>query len=143
MEKVLFFASEQWLLISALAAAVWALIYLDHRSAGASLSAHALTEMVNNEQAVVIDLREKADFDQGHIVGAVNVPYSKWQSQQAAGGANELAAYKERPIVLVCKMGQHSSQVARKLKTAEYSDIYRLSGGLAEWQNAQMPLIKG
>ena len=91
---------------------------------------------------MVVDLRDKADFDAGHIVDAVNIPFSKWQSQQGQGGETELSQYKSRPLVLVCKLGQQSSHVARKLLAEDYDGIYRLSGGLAEWQNAQMPLVK-
>ncbi len=141
MEKVLLFASEQWLLITALVAALWLLAWLEQRRAGTALTSNSLTSLVNSEQAVVVDLREKAEFDAGHIVDAINIPFSKWQSQQG-GGETELGKYRARPIVLVCKMGQQSSHVARKLKAEDYAGIYRLSGGLSEWQSAQMPLVK-
>lgn len=142
MEKIIFFASEQWLLITALAAAIWSLAWFENRSAGSSITSHALTRLVNSQDAVVVDLREKADFDSGHIVDAVNLPFSKWQSQQTAGGDTELTQYKSQPIVLVCKLGQQSSHVAKKLNGAEFSSVYRLSGGVTEWQSAQMPLVK-
>ena len=142
MEKVILFASDQWLLITALVAAVWLLAWFEQRSAGTGVSSHSLTNLVNSQQAIVVDLREKADFDAGHIVDAVNISFSKWQSQQAAGGETELSQYKAQPIVLVCKLGQQSSHVARKLDAEEFNGIYRLSGGLAEWKNAQMPVVK-
>ena len=142
MEKILLFASEQWLLISAFVGALWLLAWQEQRSAGTGVSAHRLTTLVNSEDAVVVDLRDKADFDAGHIVDAVSIPFSKWQSQNTSGGETELGKYKDRPIVLVCKMGQQSSHVARKIANDDYAAVYRLSGGLAEWQSAQMPLVK-
>lgn len=142
MEKIILFASDQWLLITAFVAAIWLLAWFEQRSAGTGLSVHSLTSLVNDGKAVVVDLREKVDFDAGHIVDAVNIPFSKWQSQQGQGGETELSQYKSRPVVLVCKLGQQSSHVARKLVAEDYDGIYRLSGGLAEWQNAQMPLVK-
>lgn len=142
MEKFILFASEQWLLITALAAAVWAVAWLENRRAGISLTPHALTALVNSAGAVVVDLRDKADFDNGHIVDSISLPFSQWQSQQTAGGQTELHQHKDKPVVLVCKMGQQSSHVARKLAADEFAGIYRLGGGIAEWQSAQMPLIK-
>lgn len=94
---------------------------------------------------MVIDLREKPDFDNGHIVDAKNVPYKSIQSEltqkstESSGGS--FAPYKDKAIILVCKMGQHSSQVAKKLAEQNFN-VYRLSGGVMEWQSAQMPLVK-
>jgi rhodanese-related sulfurtransferase len=142
MEKILFFASEQWLLITALAAAVWALAWLDNRRAGNSLTPHALTTLVNGDDAIVVDLRDKTQFDGGHIVGSVNLPFTQLQSQLASGAATELDSYQQQNLVLVCQMGQQSSHLAKKLKPDNYAGVYRLAGGIGEWQNAQMPLVK-
>ena len=142
MQKFLIFVSEQWFLITLLAAAVATLAWLENRRAGKSLSTHALTALVNRDAAVVIDLRDKADFDNGHIVDAVNVPFTKWQSQHNAGDKTELQQYGDRPLVLVCKMGQQSSYVAKRIQVEGGPSVYRLAGGLTEWQGAQMPLVK-
>lgn len=142
MQKFLIFVSEQWFLITLLAAAVALLAWLENRRAGKSLSPHALTTMVNRDAAVVIDLRDKADFDNGHIVDAVNLPFSKWQLQHNAGGKTDLQQYGDKSLVLVCKMGQQSSYVAKRIQTEGAPEVYRLAGGLMEWQGAQMPLVK-
>ena len=137
MQKFLIFMSEQWLLVTALAAAVAALAWLENRRSGTSLTPHALTALINREGATIIDLRDKVDFERGHIVDAVNLPFSRWQS-----GQQGLDEYREGSLVLVCKMGQQSAHVAKKLRNSGYDNVYRLSGGVMEWQQAQMPLIK-
>ncbi|MDB2409161.1 rhodanese-like domain-containing protein [Pseudomonadales bacterium] len=142
MQKFLIFVSEQWFLITVLAATVALLAWLENRRAGKSLSTHALTALVNRDNGVVIDLRDKVDFDAGHIVDAINVPFTKWQSQHTAGGKTDLQQYGDRPLVLVCKMGQQSSYVAKRIQSEEGPAVYRLAGGLMEWQGAQMPLVK-
>ena len=142
MQKFLTFVSEEWFLITLLAAAIATLAWLENRRAGKSLSTHALTALVNRDAAVVIDLRDKVDFDKGHIVDAVNVPFSKWQSQHNAGDKTELQQYGDKPLVLVCKMGQQSSHVAKRIQVEGGPAVYRLAGGLTEWQGAQMPLVK-
>lgn len=147
MEKIILFASEQWLLITMLAAALWALVFLENKRAGTSITPQGLTSLVNSGEGVVIDLREKAEFEGGHIVDAKNVPYKSIQSQLTAKGDEASAStsafepYKDKSVVLVCKMGQHSTQVAKKLAEHNFR-VYRLGGGLMEWQNAQLPLVK-
>ena len=146
MEKIVLFASDQWLLITALAAALWGLVFLENKRAGVSVSPAMLTKMVNGGDAVVIDLREKAEFEKGHIVDAKSIPYKTIHAELAkavgdSDSSNPLENYRDKEIVLVCKMGQHSSQIAKKLAADNYK-VYRLGGGLMEWQSAQMPLVK-
>ena len=144
MEKIILFASDQWLLITALAAALWGLVFLESKRAGVSVSPAVLTKMVNENDAVIIDLREKAEFDKGHIVDAKSFPYKSVHAElgkTGEGAENPFEPYREKEVVLVCKMGQHSSQIAKKLASENFR-VYRLGGGLMEWQNAQMPLIK-
>ncbi|MBT8139211.1 MAG: rhodanese-like domain-containing protein [Gammaproteobacteria bacterium] len=143
MEKFIHFASDQWLLITALAAAIWALAWLENQRAGKPLTPNALTGMMNHEEeTVVVDLRDKAEFDEGHIVKAVNLPFGTWQSEQRDGGQTQLERYAGKPLVLVCKLGQQSSHVARRLAQDKFSGVYRLAGGISEWRGAQLPLVK-
>lgn len=130
------------MLITLLAGAVATLAWLENRRAGKSLTPHALTTLINRDEAVVIDLRDKSDYQNGHIVDAVNLPFTSWQSQNSAGGKTDLQKYDGKPIVLVCKMGQQSSHVAKRIQSEGAENVYRLAGGLMEWQNAQMPLVK-
>ncbi|MGB5324140.1 MAG: rhodanese-like domain-containing protein [Pseudomonadales bacterium] len=143
MEKFILFASNQWLLITAVAAAIWALAWLENQRAGKALTPVALTSMINrDENAVVVDLRDKTEFDEGHIVAAINLPFSTWQGEHREGGQTQLEKYAGKSLVLVCKLGQQSSHVARRLAAEKFAGVYRLSGGVAEWRGAQLPLVK-
>jgi rhodanese-related sulfurtransferase len=51
------------------------------RRGGHTLSAQQLVDQVNREGAVVVDVRDRKEFDAGHIVGAINVPYSSLDSR--------------------------------------------------------------
>ena len=51
-------------------------------------------------------------------------------------------ADKEKPVVLVCKLGQHSGAAGKKLGAKGYTQVHRLKGGIGEWQAMQMPLVK-
>ena len=46
------------------------------------------------------------------------------------------------PVVLVCKLGQHSGAAGKKLGAKGYTQVHRLKGGIGEWQAMQMPLVK-
>ena len=142
MQKFILFIGDQWILFSLLAATVALLAWFENRRSGRSLTPHALTSMLNKEDAVVLDLRDRSEFEAGHIVNSINLPFSKWQAEQAKGGASTLEAYKDKSLVLVCKLGQQSSHVAKKLQGQEFTQVCRLAGGITEWQNAQMPLVK-
>ena len=67
----------------------------------------------------------------------MNIPATKLDARLA-----ELESYRDKPLVLVCKMGQHSGAVGKKLNTQGFSRVYRMTGGMMEWGNMQLPLVK-
>lgn len=129
---------QQWPLAAGLAVCVLLLLIHESRRGGGTVSPQELANLVNKEQAAVIDLRDPADFRKGHIVDAINIPYGKVDERWS-----EFEALRERPIVLVCKMGQFSSAVGTKLLAKGFTRVHRLQGGIGEWQTSQLPLIKG
>lgn len=131
------FVLQQWPLVGALVVAVTLLILHESRRAGATVTPHQLTSLVNQQQAAVIDLRDQVDFRKGHIVDAINIPYAKLNER-----VGELDNLRERPVILVCKLGQYSSAAGKQLMQQGFKQVYRLNGGISEWQVAQLPLIK-
>jgi rhodanese-related sulfurtransferase len=132
------FIAEQWVLVSILVVLVLLFMFTENRRAGKSISAQMLGQLVNKDDAVIVDIRDSKEFRGGHIAGSINIPYANWQSRQS-----ELDKYKDKPVVLVCKMGQSAGTVAKMLNKAGFEQVYRLSGGLTEWQGSQMPVVKG
>lgn len=136
MEKIIPFVSDQWILISALIVCLYLLSFHESRRAGKSVTPQQMVNLLNQDGAVVIDLRDKAEFGKGHILNAVNIPFSKLEAEVGS------AAEKDKPLILVCKMGQHSGAAGKKLGSLGYSQVHRLKGGITEWQSMQMPLVK-
>ena len=136
MALFLEFLAQQWILVAALLAAIGMLIYHESRKAGPSLSPQQAINMVNAEQGLFLDLRDGADFKQGHIVDAVHIPSAKLGARIA-----ELEKYKERPIVLVCKMGQQAGAAGKQLRAQKFEKVYKMSGGMMEWDNLQLPTV--
>lgn len=134
---LLVFVSEQWLLVSMLAVLVSALIVVERKRAGLQLNSNEATRMINSDKAVIVDLRESKDFSSGHIVDAVNIPFAKLSDR-----AVELEKHKTKTLILVDKMGQHTGAGVKTLTALGY-DCARLQGGMMEWQNQNLPLVKG
>jgi rhodanese-related sulfurtransferase len=134
---VLEFLVQQWHLAGALAVAIILLVMHESRRGGTSVSPQQVSRLINDQQATVVDLRDPADFRKGHIVGAINIPYAKVDERW-----DELEKLREKPLILVCKMGQFSSAIGKKLTAKQFASIYRLGGGIAEWQTSQLPLVK-
>ena len=131
------FLTQQWMLVGALVVAVGMLWQHESRKSGQSLTPQQAIHLVNGEDGVFLDLRESGDFGGGHIAHAINIPATKLDGRLA-----ELEKYREKPVVLVCKMGQHSGAVGKKLQAQGYSRVYRMSGGMMEWGQQQLPLVK-
>ncbi|WP_394852332.1 rhodanese-like domain-containing protein [Staphylococcus pseudintermedius] len=77
-------------------------------------------------KAQVIDLREKADYDYGHIIGARNIPMTMFRQRYQG-------LRKDQPIYLVDANGIASYRAARTLKKKGYTNLYMLKGGYKKW----------
>jgi rhodanese-related sulfurtransferase len=137
MELFLQFVVAKWYLVGAFVMLLGLLLAHENRKGAASISPAQVTALLNREDAVVLDLRDAAEYRQGHVVDSVNMPFAKLSERIA-----ELERYRERPIVVVCKMGHHSGAVAKTLKEKGFTRVYRLGGGILEWQSAQLPLVR-
>jgi rhodanese-related sulfurtransferase len=103
-----------------------------------SLAPAELTTLVNQENALVVDLRPQADFQKGHIAGSKNVQMSQFDPE-----SKQLAPAKALPIVLVCQSGMTVMGAAKRLKKAGFERVHILEGGILAWQQAELPLVKG
>lgn len=136
MALFLEFLAQEWLLATALLVMVAMLLVHERRKAGPTLSPQQAINLTNSEQGIFLDLRDAADYRTGHIAGALHIPAGKIGERMA-----ELEKYRDRPIVLVCKMGQQSSAAAKQLRTGGFSRVHRMSGGMTEWSNQQLPVV--
>lgn len=136
MALFLEFLVEKWILAAGLMFAIAMLIFHESRKSGPSLSPQQAVLVVNGEEGVFVDLRDAAEFRKGHIVNAVNIPATKLPERMV-----ELEKFKDRPVVLLCKMGQQSGAAGKQLKAAGYTKVYKMTGGMMEWSNLQLPTV--
>lgn len=97
-----------------------------------------LTALINRDNALVVDLSPSGDFEKGHIAGSKSVQLSQFDPEN-----KQLAAAKTLPLVVVCRTGQASADAAKRLKKAGFEQVHWLDGGIAAWQQADLPLVKG
>lgn len=135
--KLIEFSTTHWQLVGALIGAVGALFVHETRKQGQSLSPQQLVTFVNQADALVVDLRDAKDYQQGHITGAKNIPYADLKDRVA-----ELQAKKETPVILVCGMGQYSGAAGKLLGQTGFKQVLRLSGGINAWTAQGLPLVK-
>ncbi|HMB57135.1 MAG TPA: rhodanese-like domain-containing protein [Arenimonas sp.] len=141
LASLLAFASANSFLSFALLGLTLALIYteLSRLMVGyKSVNPAALTALINRENALLVDVSPAADFEKGHIAGARNVLVSQFDPENKL-----LAKAKELPVAVTCRNGVASSDAAKRLVKAGFQKVYWLDGGVAAWQQADLPLIKG
>ncbi len=113
------------------------LLVTETRKGGRSVSAQELSALVNQGDAVIVDLRDKKDFSNGRITGAINIPLANLASRMG-----ELDKYKTSPVILVDAMGQHAGSAGRQLRSAGFENVVRLGGGLTSWMEQKLPLVR-
>ena len=141
LQALLAFLGEHPILSLALVGITLALIYTEIArlfSGFKAVNPAGLTELINREDALLLDLSAQGDFEKGHIPGAKNVAPSQFDPESKL-----LAKARELPVALTCQTGTASAEAAKKLVKAGFKRVYWLDGGVAAWQQANLPLAKG
>jgi rhodanese-related sulfurtransferase len=94
-------------------------------------------ELINRQDALVLDVRDAGDFGAGHILGAKNVPLPRVDE-----GGGELAKRKDRPVIVYDDDGERAAKALASLKRQGFTQVANLSGGLGAWRQAGLPVEK-
>ncbi|MCR9906750.1 rhodanese-like domain-containing protein [Vibrio campbellii] len=103
------------------------------------VNVNQLTHLMNRENGVVVDIRSKDEFKQGHITDALHI----LPSDIKAGNFGSLENRKSDPIIVVCKTGQTAQESANLLAKAGFENVSLLKNGLIAWNEANLPLVRG
>ena len=134
------FIQENWLLILVMFASgamlVWPLVQrrLSPMKEVGNLN---VTHMINHRDALLLDVREAREYEDGRLPNAVHIPLSQLESR-----ANELAKHKSRPVVAYCASGNRSRTAGAALAKIGFSEMYHLHGGYRAWKDAGLPVEK-
>ena len=94
-------------------------------------------QLINRRDAVVLDVRDAAEYKSGHITNARHIPEKEIEARM-----KELEKIKTKPIIVSCGRGNRSLTVANRLRALGFNDAFSLLGGIAAWQQSSMPLEK-
>lgn len=84
---------------------------------------------------VILDAREKEEYDISHIKNARFIGYKKFDKKTVA------AIPKDKPIAIYCSVGYRSEKIGEQLKEAGFTNVYNLYGSIFEWVNQGHPVI--
>lgn len=140
MEQFIPFAVRNWYLFAALLIILGLLIgseLLPRLRGIVKVNPLQALQLINHQDALVLDIREANEYKAGHISEARHLPLSKLNER-----LNELQKFKNRPIIVCCQTGARSSGACALLKKNGFATVHNLSGGLPAWQNANLPLTR-
>jgi rhodanese-related sulfurtransferase len=98
-------------------------------------AADLLGEIERGEAPAILDVRTRAEYEQGHVPGAINVPFTS-----LLFGSPELPIGPDRPMVVYCGHGPRAKLAAVGLRRRGFSRIRYLAGHMAGWARARLPL---
>ncbi len=141
MEELLEFATRHWMLSLTFVGLLGALIITEagmfSRRFG-EVTPGRVTQLINREDARVLDVSAENDFEAGHIINARNIP-----AGQLATRDKDLKKMQKRPLVVYCRNGQQSLKACSQLDKMGFENLYWLKGGFSAWQGDNLPVARG
>jgi rhodanese-related sulfurtransferase len=97
-----------------------------------TIDAKTLQQLVNQNEVILIDVREPSEYSGEHIEGAKLVPLSNFS-------ADKIPQDSEKQVILYCQSSNRSGQAAQKLLQAGFAEVTHLQGGLNNWKQQGLP----
>ncbi|WP_368045276.1 rhodanese-like domain-containing protein [Gilvimarinus algae] len=136
MDDFFRFLSQEWMLVGILVVLIYVYAWRERLKNGRPVTTSEATALINTDAAIWLDVRDASEFKSGHMVDAINIPHGKLAEQM-----DSLEKYRDKVLIVVDKMGQHAGSAGRQLGNKGF-DVRRLSGGISEWRNQSLPLVK-
>lgn len=96
------------------------------------------TRLINNEDAVIIDVRSDDDFKAGHIIES----HQLYPTDIKTNKTQSIDKYKDRPVIVVDNNGLTAQNLANVLVKQGFTKAYALKDGIIGWRGANLPLVK-
>ena len=94
-------------------------------------------QIMNQQGALLLDVREPGEFSEIHAPNAKLIPLGQISSR-----LQEIEAYKDKPIVVMCRSGRRSAQAVSVLQQAGYTQVSNVKGGILEWESNGLAVIR-
>ncbi|AOB25028.1 MULTISPECIES: rhodanese-like domain-containing protein [Bordetella] len=103
--------------------------------AGAAVGTSEAIQMVNQRQAVWVDVRPAEQFQAGHIAQARSLPAADLEKKAGA-------LPKNKPLIVVCEQGRDAARIAARLRSQGFAEVSVLEGGMRAWFAAGLPVTQ-
>jgi len=141
MDQIVEFAGNHLALAAALVVVLFLLIQNLMADMGGKgiVTPQGATELINRQDAIVVDVRPIGDFSKSHIINSINIPASSLNNQ-----LTQLEKYKDKgvPVVVACRSGGQSAAACKTLTNNGFEEVYNLKGGILAWQSANLPVSR-
>jgi rhodanese-related sulfurtransferase len=87
--------------------------------------------------ALLLDVREPSEYAEVHAKDATLIPLGQLPSR-----LNEIAQYKDKPVVVICHSGRRSAKGVEILRNAGFTRAANVQGGTTAWADAGLPVIR-
>lgn len=102
-----------------------------------NISVNEATLLINRQDALVVDVRETAEWSSGHIPNARHVALGHLGKH-----VSEIEKFKDKPVIVVCATGNRSGSACSVLKKAGFQQVFNLAGGVHAWSDAGLPMTR-
>ncbi len=96
-----------------------------------------LLERVKNKEWLLLDVRSEEEYQQGHIPGAVNVPYDAIDQYLSS-----IDGYKNKPVIVYCRSGRRAKLAMKELEDKQFDQLMHLEGDMLGWNERNLPVEK-
>lgn len=94
-------------------------------------------QIMNQQGALLLDVREPGEYSEIHAPNAKLIPLGQISSR-----LQEIEAYKDKPIIVMCRSGRRSAQAVSILQQAGYTQVSNVKGGILEWESNGLAVIR-
>lgn len=102
------------------------------------IDAQALLTLIQQQKApLILDVRSQQEYQQGHIKGAINIPYDQLKSNSEL-----LNSQQNSEIIIYCRSGARAEKAYKTLHSKGFTQLIYLKGHMNLWQQFHYPLIK-
>lgn len=140
MERYIEFVGNNPILFALLAVVIGLIVWTELRRftrAYKEISPIEAVQLINHDNALMLDVREDAEITQGRIQGAKHIPLSVLKQR-----VNELEKFRDRPVVAYCRTGSRSGQAGNILCGSQFQKVYHMKGGIMAWESDNLPKSK-
>lgn len=94
-------------------------------------------QKMSQNGALLLDVREPGEYAAGHAPNAVLIPLGQLGSRM-----QEVTAYKDKPVAVMCRSGRRSASATKQLVEAGFTQAKNVNGGIIAWEQAGLPVVR-